>query len=65
MFAAATMIRVPEGSDDTVEVDFSLPTGSDQLTVFPSARLYPTQWTFGDDTAFDVLPFPIDLAKVD
>lgn len=65
MYAAATIVRVPEGETKEVVFEFSLPLGQERLTVIPSARLFGTEWRFGDEERVDALPFEIDLADID
>ena len=61
MYAAATILRVPEATTEVVEISFSLPAGRDVLSVIPSTRLNGTTWRWGDNTQVDALPFDIDL----
>lgn len=65
MYAAGTILRVPEGRARTVEISFSLFDGRDTLTVIPAARLRPTRWLVDGEERLDVLPFEIDLAALD
>lgn len=65
MFAAATILRVPEATTEVVEISFSLPEGRDVLSVLPSTRLNGTTWRWGDNTQVDALPFDIDLRDAD
>lgn len=65
MFVAATIVRVPEGEDLTVEIQFSLSAGREVVTVMPAARLLPTLWRFGGEERYDELPFEIDLSDLD
>lgn len=62
MFAVGTILRVPEASTKTVEIEFSVPTAREQLTVLPSARLFPTTYTWGEQEQHDLLPFELDLS---
>jgi hypothetical protein len=65
MYAAATILRVPEATTEVVEISFSLPQGRDVLTVIPSTRLNGTTWTWGDNIQVDALPFEINLNDAD
>lgn len=61
MYVVGTILRVPEGESRTIEFTFSLPDAMDILTVLPSARLWGTTWTWGDEEQVDAEPFELDL----
>jgi hypothetical protein len=65
MYAAGSILRVPEGETRTVEIIFSLSAGREVLTVMPAARIFGTKWTWGDQERRDFLPFEIDLSEID
>ena len=66
MYAAGTILRVPEGTTTTVEVEFSLPATHDVLQVIPSTRLQPSVWEWGDGLSRDdAVPFEIVLSDAE
>lgn len=65
LYAAGSILRVPEGESKTVQVTFKLSAGREILTVMPAARMYATTWRFGGEERTDLLPFQIDLSDLD
>lgn len=45
----STVVEVPKGASASHTVRFTLPPGSDGLTVEPSARVRPISWSAGDE----------------
>jgi hypothetical protein len=60
-----TILRVPEGTEREVVIEFSVPEARERLQVLPSTRLLGTLWHVGDDDIVDAEPFEIDLTDLD
>ena len=59
----AAVVLVPKGQVTTHTVRFTLPPGAELVTVEPSARVHPVQWTAGGETwSDDAGPHEVELA---
>ena len=52
----AAPITVPQGATSTVTVQFVMPGSHGSMTVVPSARIPPEEWTFGGTPSDDSQP---------
>jgi hypothetical protein len=63
--ATTFTVRVPMGSTQTVHMSFMLPGAQTAVTVVPSARITPGQWTWPRHMRFnDAFPTTLDLGVV-
>jgi hypothetical protein len=62
LFASGVVVHVPVGESRTYTISFDLPVLKDEITILPSARIQPTNWTIdGVGPLPDFVPFDFDL----